>query len=216
MTVKPSLLKSRLRPAPESAERALFELDLARTWLGGEQAAAAALWRHFAPAVRGMLVRALGPGADMEDALQEIFLRVFAKGRTLRDPARLRSFVVAIAVHYIRSEFRKRRLRRLVRLSREGDLPEPHGAATPQPAAHMALRNLYRALDRLPARERLAFTLRFFEGAELAEGAALMATSVATFKRSLSAAKARLWALTGEDPWLAPYLSGTADGEGHA
>jgi RNA polymerase sigma-70 factor (ECF subfamily) len=196
----------RLRPAPDGEERAAFERDLAVTWMRGERAAAAALWDHFVPLVRGMLVRALGPGADVDDALQEVFLRIFHKGRTLRDPTCLRSFVVAISVHFIRSEFRKRRLRRLVCLSRDGILPElPEGSA--QPAARMALHTLYRALDRLPARGRLAFTLRFFEGAEIGEAAALMHTSTATFKRWLTAAKRDLWALTGEDPWLAPYLA---------
>ena len=194
-----------LRPATDGADRELDELDLARTWLRGDREAADALWTHFAPLVRGILARAFGPGAENEDALQEIFLRIFHKGRTLREPASLRSFVVAVTVHYLRSDFRKRRLRRLVRLAGWREMPQPEGAVS-QPAAALALRSLYRALDRLSARERLAFGLRFFEGAELAEAAALTGVSLATFKRTLAAAKRRLWELTGEDPWLAPYL----------
>jgi RNA polymerase sigma-70 factor (ECF subfamily) len=116
--------------------------------------------------------------------------------------------VVAITVHYIRSQFRKRRVRRLFGLYGDPGMPAaPLPEAVANPAAPLALRALYRALDRLPTDERLAFTLRFFEGAELAEGAQLASVSVATFKRRLTAAKRRLWTLTGEDPLLAPYLA---------
>jgi len=205
MGVRPSIVKAGDRRVSKAVAGGGDELTLARTWLDGEPEAAAALWRHFSPLVRGILVRAFGPTADVEDALQEIFLRVFYKGRTLREPASLRSFVVAVTVHHIRSEFRKRRLRRLVRLTSRGDLPELEGSSPP-PSIHIALRSLYRSLDRLKTVERLAFTLRFFEGVELTEGAALMGTSLATFKRHLSAAKRRIWSLAGEDPCLAPYL----------
>jgi RNA polymerase sigma-70 factor (ECF subfamily) len=183
------------------------ELDLARLWLRGDRQAALALWHHFMPLVRGLLVRALGPGQKVADALQEIFLRIFHKGRTLRDPERLRSFIVAITVHYIRSEFRKTRLRRFVQLPLGRHAPE-EVLVRVEPEARLAVGALYRALDDLPADERLAFTLRFFEGVEVTEGAALMGISAATFKRRVAAAKRRLWAATGEDPWLAPYLAG--------
>ena len=210
MRTRPAELPARVPAPPQGAERAAHELQLAAMLQGGHPGAAAALWDHFAPLVRGLLVRALGPHQDVEDAMQEIFLRLFTKGRTLRDPASLRAFVVSVTVRFIRSEFRRRRVRRLLRLRL--DDPHPEGTAIgPQgvvnPAAGLALAALYRALGRLPADERLAFTLRYFEGAEIAEGAALAGISPATFKRRLAAAKQRLWAMTGEDPVLAPYLT---------
>jgi RNA polymerase sigma-70 factor (ECF subfamily) len=205
---KPSHSRSpRLRPAPGEDEQDARELELAQTLLRGERGAAAALWDHFCPLVRGLLVRAFGPDEEVEDSLQDIFMRVFQKGRALRDPTLLRSYVVAITVHYIRSQFRKRRVRRLFGLQISAGASAEIPEAVANPAAPLALRALYRALDRLPTDERLVFTLRFFEGAELAEGAQLAGVSVATFKRRLTAAKRRLWALTGEDPLLAPYLA---------
>ena len=210
MRTRPAELPARLPSAPQGAERAAHELGLAVLLQSGAPGAAAALWDHFAPLVRGLLVRALGPHADVEDAMQEIFLRLFTKGRSLRDPTSLRAFVVSVTVRFIRSEFRRRRVRRLLRL--QLDDPDADVAAIgPQgvvnPAAGLALASLYRALGRLPADERLAFTLRFFEGAEIAQAAALAGVSPATFKRRLASAKKRLWAMTGEDPFLAPYLT---------
>jgi RNA polymerase sigma-70 factor (ECF subfamily) len=179
--------------------------------LRGEREAAGELWNHFSPLVRALLMRAVGPEPDIEDAMQEIFLRVFHKGRSLRDPALLRSYVVAVTVHYIRSEFRKR-ARRTIRLQNGSRGPSNSLA---HPGAPLAVRALYRALERLPTEERLAFVLRFFEAADIVEGAALAHVSVATFKRRLLAAKKRLWRLTGEDPVLAPYLAADGGGEGH-
>jgi RNA polymerase sigma-70 factor, ECF subfamily len=199
----------RLRPAPGDEEQAAYERAIGVGLKRGETRAAAALWDHFAPLVRGLLLRALGPDEDVEDALQDVFLRVFHKGRALRDPALLRGYVVAVTIHHIRSQFRRRRVRRaFAELTALGRRSEP--AIDPGPG--LAVRALYRALDRLPTDERLAFSLRFFEGAEIAEAAALLETSPATFKRRLAAAKQRLWTLSGEDVALAPYLRGPTDG----
>jgi RNA polymerase sigma-70 factor (ECF subfamily) len=203
MPVNAEVRRGPRRPSPGREEQGARELRLGQTLLRGEREAAGELWDHFAPLVRALLVRAVGTEPDIEDAMQEIFLRVFHKGRSLRDPALLRSYVVAVTVHYIRSEFRKR-ARRSVRIER-GARPTPAAGAT-NPGAPLAVRALYRALERLPAEERLAFVLRFFEAADIVEGAALAHVSVATFKRRLLAAKKRLWTLTGEDPVLAPYL----------
>jgi RNA polymerase sigma-70 factor, ECF subfamily len=201
MPVSAEVRRNPRRPTPGREDQGARELRLAHTLLRGEREAAGELWDHFSPLVRALLVRAVGAEPDIEDAMQEIFLRVFHKGRSLRDPALLRSYVVAVTVHYIRSEFRKR-ARRTLRMQKGGR--QPNGV---NPGAPLAVRALYRALERLPAEERLAFVLRFFEAADIVEGAALAHVSVATFKRRLLAAKKRLWALTGEDPVLAPYLT---------
>jgi RNA polymerase sigma-70 factor (ECF subfamily) len=194
-------------------DRSAREAEIGRRLIAGDPGAAAALWDCFLPLVRGLLIRALGP-SEIDDALQDVFLRIFRRGRALRDPTLVRSYVVAVTVHHIRSEFRRRRVRRVLRLS-SGDEPEPRAAPMEgggNPQAVLALRALYRALDALPTDERLAFTLRFFENVELPEGARLAGTSLATFKRRIAAAKLRLWSLTGEDPILAPYLAAEIEG----
>lgn len=206
----PSDPQARLRPAPDDEEQGARERAIGIGLQRGDAAAAAALWDHFAPLVRGLLLRALGPDQDVEDAMQEAFLRVFHKGATLRDPELLRSYVVSITIHLIRSQFRRHRVRRAFTalLSRAQAQP---GHAVVDPAPALAVRSLYRALERLPTAERLAFSLRFFEGAEIVEAASLLRVSAATFKRRLARAKQRLWALTGQDAVLAPYLSGDKD-----
>jgi RNA polymerase sigma-70 factor (ECF subfamily) len=204
---KPSDLQTRLRPAPGTEEQGARERAIGLGLQRGDPAAASALWDHFAPLVRGLLVRALGPDHEVEDAMQEVFLRALHRGRALREPTLLRSYVVAITIHHIRSQFRHRRVRRAFAelwVHRQRDATPP----SLDPAPVLAVRALYRALERLPTEERLAFSLRFIEGSEINAAATLLGTSPATFKRRLGRAKQRLWALTGEDPVLAPYLGG--------
>ncbi len=219
--MKPSPLpvdRAPVRDGPQPDGRPEHELRLARALLRGERAAGAALWDHFSPLVRGLLGRAFGPEEGTEDALQEVFLRVFHKGKTLRDPACLRSFVVAVTVHFIRSELRKRRLRRAI-MRPLGRRSAPIETTAPVAGPRLAVAALYRALDDLPVDERIAFTLRFFEGASLEDAAVLSGMSLATFKRRLAAAKHTLWARALADPWLSAYVDpaiGLAPQEGEA
>jgi RNA polymerase sigma-70 factor (ECF subfamily) len=206
VSTKPFEVQPRLRPAPGSLEQGAREREIGRGLQRGDAAAASALWDHFAPLVRGLLVRAFGPDQEVEDGMQEVFLRVFHKGKHLRAPELLRSYVVAVTIHLIRSQFRRRRVRRAFsELLLRSQQQAPSAVSDPGPV--LAVRALYRALERLPSDERLAFSLRFFEGTEIYEAAALVGTSPATYKRRLARAKERLWALTGQDPVLAPYLA---------
>src|SRR5689334_18989568 len=74
--------------------------------------AAGRLWDRHSPMVRRILRRILGPTADVEDAVQDAFLRLFRDLSSLRDPSALRSFLIGITLHVAKSELRKRRARR--------------------------------------------------------------------------------------------------------
>jgi RNA polymerase sigma-70 factor (ECF subfamily) len=52
------------------------EVALARAVVAGEPWAEREVWERYAPMVHGVLRRALGPGHDFEDLLQDVFLRV--------------------------------------------------------------------------------------------------------------------------------------------
>ena len=67
--------------------------ELARGLISGQAWAPAAAWNRYAPLVHGIVSRALGPDAEAEDVTQEVFYYLFARARTLRDPAALRSFI---------------------------------------------------------------------------------------------------------------------------
>jgi len=180
------------------------DASLSRALADGQPAAASIAWDRFAPLVRGILRRSIGPDAEVEDAVQEVFLRFFRQVGGLRDAGALRPFVIGITLRVAGTELRRRRVRRWLRLTDDGDLPERAGAAA-DGDARAALRRLYAALDRLDDAGRLIFVLRHFEGLELTELAAALDTSLATTKRRLARVTARVLAMIERDPALAEY-----------
>jgi RNA polymerase sigma-70 factor (ECF subfamily) len=169
--------------------------------------AAGRLWDRHSGMVRRILRRILGPCVDVEDAVQDAFLRLFRDLESLRDPTALRSFLIGITLHVAKSELRRRRAKRWLLLSGDVVLAEPD----PQGGAHYleqraALVRLYRVLDRLGSDTRSVFVLRYVEGLELTELSAVLGCSLATTKRRVADAARRVCLLAANDPLLAPYV----------
>jgi RNA polymerase sigma-70 factor (ECF subfamily) len=195
----------KLRLIATSGARELFEdRELVRACLAHELGAGDALWHKHGPMVFRLLGRALGPSGDVEDVAQDVFVNVFSKLGTLRDPDALQSFVYSVAVRVLKWEFRKRRARKLLQLWGDAKLPEVEVAAT-DTDARVALEHLYRVLDRMSAEERLIFSLRHLEGMKLQEIANGLGISLATTKRKLQRAGARVSAAVESDPALSSY-----------
>ena len=149
------------------------------------------LWCRCAPAVGRVLAKALGPCLEIEDLTQEVFLRVFVRLPSLRDPSALRAFVLAVAMNVLKWELRRRWVGRKVRLSVTGTLPDIESTSVDTEARH-ALRRCYRIFDSLPTTERLAFVLRYMEGMTIDEVAAALAVSVSTAKRWVNRGAAKV------------------------
>jgi RNA polymerase sigma-70 factor (ECF subfamily) len=178
----------------------LLALQHGATW------ATAEAWRRYAPLVNGILRRGLGPHTDVDDATQEVFLRLFRRIGTLRDATALRAFIVSVTVRVMKWQLRRRFIRRWVRLSSSGELPE---VATPQldVEGREALRRAYALLDRLKPLDRTIFVLRQTEQLSLPEIAQAVELSVSTVKRRLGRIGPRVRRLIEADPLLAVYLS---------
>lgn len=178
---------------------------LARALVDGQPAAAVIAWDRYATLVRGILRRSIGPDADVADAVQEVFLRFYSRIGALRDPTALRPFLIGITLHVAKTELRRRRVRRWLRLTDDGTLPE-RPALGEDDDARAALRRLYVLLDQLDDTGRLLYVLRYVEGLELTEMAAALDTSLATTKRHLAKVTARVLAMVEREPALAGYV----------
>ena len=98
------------------------------------------------------------------------------KLHTIRDPARLRPWLIAIAVNETRTLLKQRRRRSLVEVQRDAD--DPMGRADPaggiDPATADAALDLQAALKRLAPDERAMLAMRYVAGFNATElGAAL-------------------------------------------
>jgi RNA polymerase sigma-70 factor, ECF subfamily len=195
--------------APAPAPAALADADdatLACALIEKKVEAPRVAWTRFSPLVRRILRRSLGPQHDVEDIVQDVFLCLFERVHTLRDPVALKAFVIAITVRTARYEIRRARVRRWVGLSRTAELPDLRVVNADTNSQH-ALIHFYRALNRINERDRTAFVLRFIEGMEASEVATALEVSVPTARRCFTRAWERVTFFAQRDPFLVDYLS---------
>jgi RNA polymerase sigma-70 factor (ECF subfamily) len=198
---------SRLRIVPHDEPREEDDASLVAGVQARHPGAAGRMWDRYASLVRRILRRMLGP-VDVEDGVQDAFLRLFRDLGSLRDPSALRSFLIGITLHVAKSELRRRRAKRWLLLSDDGVVAESDAFAEQEPhEPRAALLRLYKVLDRMSDERRMVFVLRYVEGLELAELSAVLDCSLATTKRRVADAGRRVSLLAASDPLLAPYLA---------
>jgi len=189
---------------PRKAAETLTDAQLAVLARDRDPRAATLVWDRYDGMVRWVLYRAIGPSADVDDLVQDTFVGFFKKVGTLREASSLRAFLVGIALRTARSSLRKRRVRRWLRLSDDGVVPEV-ATNDGDPRTREVVRRLYLILDELSDRERLAFVLRHAEGQELTETATALGVSLATIKRVLSRAEGHVQSRAKQDDLLSAW-----------
>lgn len=142
---------------------------------------------------------------EVEDALQEVFLRVFTRLPVVRDPQAFQAFVITITVRVAGRHARRTRSWQWLAMSAPDNAPD--GRATDDVTAQHALTRLSDVLSRVRECDRKAFVSRFIEGRQVKEIADLSRLSRATIKRRLIRASARVSYLASRDIFLAEYLN---------
>ena len=186
------------------AER-LGDSELVLAAARGDSDAIAVVWDRYAGLVRSVLRGALGPDLAVEDLLQDVFIALVKGAKSIQEGAALRGYLVGIAVRLAALELRRRKVRRWVMLSPTGELPDT--AVMPRDSeSRQALQALYRVLDQLGSRRRLAFVLRHVQGMGLGEVAAALGVSESTTRRELARARAHIVKRGRHEPALQTYL----------
>jgi RNA polymerase sigma-70 factor, ECF subfamily len=210
MVSSPQQSRARLVALPSPTLAQADDATLARAASSGDPRATSVLWDRFSPLVRRMLRRTLGPTAEVEALLQEVFLRALRQLGSLPESAQLKPFVVAVTVRVLSGELKRNRFRRLLRLQSPWHTSDFSGG---DPATRTALSSLYRILDGLDAEARLAFTLRHFEGLQITELASAMDASLSSAKRRLARANARVQAAVSRDAAFSAYATAASLGD---
>jgi RNA polymerase sigma-70 factor (ECF subfamily) len=161
---------------------------LLRAIASGQSDAIGPLYARYAPTILGMAVSALGRAAA-EEIVQEVFVAVWTGARSF-DAARgpVRPWLLQIAHYRIANELRRRR--RKPEIAADGTENDPRLARIPDPApdlgeqAWLAYRQeaLRRALEKLPAPQRQALGMSFFDELSHAEIARLLGLPLGTAK----------------------------------
>jgi RNA polymerase sigma-70 factor, ECF subfamily len=194
---------------PSTRDGGEEDAALVRAAWAGDARAHVAIWRKYMVLVRSKIGRSIG-GQDVEDHVQEVFLRLFEYLSQLRDPTALRSFIIGITLRVAGTELRRRRCRWWLSLTSTGELPDPQPWGDDGSDMREVLGSLLSVLGKLTSHSSRVFELRYIEEKELAEVAKTMNISLATAKRHLARASARVFAMAEREPALAGFLQARA------
>jgi RNA polymerase sigma-70 factor (ECF subfamily) len=194
----------RLAAVPEPPE-----LDaLVKASQQGDRAAFAELFRRHRGDVARLVYRMLGPTADAEDVVQEVFLQVHRSLGEFRGQAKLTTWLHRVTVNVVLMTRRAAKSRptfsREPEREQETD-PEPDHSPLPDEDAvrSQRLEAFRRLLDRLPEKKRTVFILHEIEGRSPAEIAEVVEAPVLTVRTRLFYARRELDAMMRDEPALA-------------
>ena len=141
-------------------------------------------FEHYSRVVRSLRL-AFGDASEVEDAAQDAFAKAMTRWRSVARMDRPATWVYVVALR----ELRRRNRRRDEPTGTLGDA----GAVLPDPATSVVTGAVVeRAVQALPARQRLAVVLRFHSDLTVPEIARAMRCSDGTVKSTLHTALARL------------------------
>jgi RNA polymerase sigma-70 factor, ECF subfamily len=180
-----------LRPRPP-----LHDDELVTAAVAGDADAFGELYARYTDRVFARLTHLVGPTADREDVLQQIFLELHRALPRFRGDAALSTFLYRITVNVAYDHLRRRRRRPVehdpVALDALVD-----GEPTPEDRARRReeLGQIFVLLENIKPDKRIAFVLVAVEGLSLREAAELLGASAAVVKQRVLRARRELVAL---------------------
>ncbi|WP_327235701.1 SigE family RNA polymerase sigma factor [Streptomyces sp. NBC_01317] len=135
--------------------------------------------------------------SDAEDLLQTALTKTYVAWDRIEDHRALDGYVRRALLNTRTSQWRKRKVDEFAC----DELPEPVGLPEPDPAEQQAVHDaMWRAVMRLPDRQRAMVVLRYYEDLSEVQTAEVLGVSVGTVKSAVSRALGKL----REDPELSP------------
>ena len=182
-------------------------------WLSGcragDPSAIGRMFEEMLPIIERVMMRLIGPNADLEDLAQVTFTEAIRALPRFRGDASFKTWLISIAVHVAQHHLRAGRLRKTVALElvpeeRISDGPhDPEGRLDGRKLG----RRLYALLDRISPAKRVALVLFAVEGRPVEEVAALMGASQSTTRSRVFFARRELRSLIAADPELTELAS---------
>jgi RNA polymerase sigma-70 factor, ECF subfamily len=148
------------------------------------------LFERYASTVARMATRMLGrDDADVDDVVQEVFFITLPRLHRIASEEDPRPWLMTVTVRTVHRVLRRRKWRRVF-------LGEGSAAEIPAPGItaeqRALLSRIYRILDEIDPKSRIAWVLRHVEGERLEDVADACKCSLATAKRRIAAAQEML------------------------
>jgi len=140
-------------------------------------------------------MKLLGSSDDAQDAAQEVFLRVFKYLHRFDAQKPIEPWLVQVTVNVCRNIGRiRQRCWNTFPVTVDPDLAVAHPSRDPHAglAEEQQRQMLWKALDTLPHKERLAVILRDIDGLKTSEVAQLLGSSETTVRSQVSRARVRM------------------------
>lgn len=174
---------------------------------GGDDEAFGALFRAHREHVVRLVHRMVGPAAEVEDLVQEVFLQVHRSLGDFRAEARFSTWLHRLTINVVLMARRSARSRPT--LVDAAAAPEPRAmVAGPEGTLAVGRRvaALYRLLDRLSDKKREVFVMHDIEGLTAPVIAELVGAPALTVRTRLFYARKELAAMMRDEPALAELL----------
>ena len=176
------------------------EVELIQGLRNGEEVAFKFLVNNYQDRVFNTAIGIVQNAEDAEDVAQEVFIQVFRSVQSFKAESKLSTWIYRItttrALDHLRSRKSKKRFGFLQRLFGEGnepiyELPDfHHPGVTLDRKENAAL--LFKAIDKLPEKQKIAFTLNKLEDLSYLEVSDVMQVSVPAVESLMHRAKQNL------------------------
>ncbi len=176
-------------------------IDYCRT--GDKQAFRAIFIQHREHVAR-VVYRMLGPSADLEDLIQEVFVQVFRSLKDFKAESKFSTWLHRVTVNVVlmhRRHAKSRPVFDVLPLLDSADEQRPK--ADEEFARHERIAAFYRLLNRLTEKKRTVFILHEIEGLSPTEIASTVNAPALTVRTRLFYARRELALLLKEEPYLA-------------
>lgn len=211
----PSLILALSSPSTSVAETRMDpDAALIARAQRGDTAAFRQLFLRHREQVSRIVFRMIGPSADVEDVVQEVFLNVYRSLPSFRGDAKFSTWLYRLATNVTRMHLRRGRSRpkfadvevpEAPRESRPPDGPDE------QIERAERVRALYRLLEGLSEKKREVLILHDLEGVPAKEIAELSGIPVLTVRTRLFYARKELYAALADEPSLRAVMEALMD-----
>lgn len=157
----------------------------------GELAAFTELFRHYETRIYRLAMTILRNERDAEDAVQDVFLRVFERIRGYRGESSFETWLTAIVVNVCRDRLRRQKVRRVLSLDRLRGQAGGDDVAKVV-ADRLQRQTLWSLVDRLEEKYRLPVILHYHENLSCGEVARVLGLRTSTVYSRLNTARLRL------------------------
>ncbi len=154
---------------------AVPDATLIAAWQSGDEQAATELVRRHTRALARFLAGAGAPDAELDDVVQETFIRAFRALGSFRGQCRFRTWLLTIGGNVLKDAHRRAKRSRVVPLAEE--LRSTDGDPHDRAVASEAEGRLRAGLQQLPRLQREVFLLRAQQGLEYEEIATALGTT---------------------------------------